>query len=199
VSAPPEPPPAAMIAAPGGTALPVPLTSFVGREREVAAVREQLLRPGARLLTLTGPGGVGKTRLALEAARAAAGAFPHGVRFVALAPLADPALVPQAVATTLDVGERPGQPLLDTLAANLAGRRLLLVLDNCEHLLDACAHLVEAVLGAGPGLRVLATSREVLRVPGGVPPGRCPGPPWSRFGRGRLPPVWHALAARLRT
>ncbi len=155
------PPPTA-----GGTDLPAPLTSFVGREREVAAVRERLLRPGVRLVTLTGPGGVGKTRLALEAARAAGGAFPDGVRFVALAPLADPALVPQAVATALGVGEQPGQSPVATLTVALASRRLLLVLDNCEHLVDACARLVEDLLGACPRLRVLATSREALRVPG---------------------------------
>jgi predicted ATPase/DNA-binding CsgD family transcriptional regulator len=112
---------------------------------------------------------VGKTRLALEVARAAArtaGAYPDGVWRVELAPLADPALVPGAVAGAVGVRERPGQPLPETLAQALRPKRLLLVLDNCEHLLDACARLTHAVLQSCPGVRVLATSREPLRVAG---------------------------------
>jgi non-specific serine/threonine protein kinase len=166
---------------PTPTNLPRPVTSFVGRERELAAAGA-LLR-GSPLLTLTGPGGVGKTRLALEVARAAAraaGAYPDGVWRVELAPLADPALVPVAVAGAVGVRERPGEPLPETLARALRAKRLLLVLDNCEHLLDACARLSHAVMQSCPGVRVLATSREPLRVAGEVvwraPPLAAPPP-----------------------
>ncbi|HEX2326565.1 MAG TPA: protein kinase, partial [Chloroflexota bacterium] len=146
--------------------LPVALSSFVGREREGAAVRE-LLRgeggasgsqgAGARLVTLTGPGGTGKTRLALHVAAGAAADYPAGVRLVELAPLADPALVPRAVAAALGVRETPGQDVTETLLQTLREQRLLLVLDNCEHLLDACAALAETLLRACPGLQILAT------------------------------------------
>ena len=122
----------------------------------------------------------GKTRLALAVAHALAGDYPDGVWFVELAPLADPALVPQAVAAALGVREQPGRPLVDQLADALRGRDCLLVLDNCEHLVDACAALAEAFLAACPQLRVLATSREPLRVPGEavwpVPPLAAPDP-----------------------
>src|SRR5262245_23669689 len=101
-----------------------------------------------RLVTLTGPGGAGKTRLALEAAGALRPAYPDGVWLAELAPLADPALVPEAVATALGVREEPGRPLVATLADALRPKRLLLVLDNCEHLLAACAALAEALLRA---------------------------------------------------
>ena len=156
---------------------PRPLTSFVGRERELAAVRMRLRDPGVRLLTLTGPGGVGKTRLALQAAAGALEAdgpsasapYRDGGRLVELAALADPALVPQTVAAAVGVREDPGHPLLATLTDALRPKRLLLVLDNCEHLLDACARLADALLRACPGLTVLATSREVLGVAGEVP------------------------------
>jgi predicted ATPase len=144
--------------------LPRQLTSFVGRERELAQVRRLLA--AAPLLTLTGVGGCGKTRLALQAAADALEAYPDGVWLVELAPLADPALVPQAVAAALGVREEPGRPLAATLTDALTPKRLLLVLDNCEHVLEACARLADALLRACPRLRVLATSREALGIGG---------------------------------
>src|SRR5215210_453879 len=128
--------------------LPLPLTDLVGRERETAELRA-LLVPGGdgpRLLTLTGVGGAGKTRLALATAAALREDYPAGAWFVELASLADPALVPQAVATALGVREQPGRPLLDQLIDHLRPQLALLVLDNCEHLVDACAQLAEALL-----------------------------------------------------
>jgi predicted ATPase/DNA-binding CsgD family transcriptional regulator len=177
------PPPGA-----GGRALPAPLTSFVGRERELAAVRDRLGDPGVRLLTLTGPSGVGKTRLALAAARDldGGGRFADGVWFAGLAPLADAALVPQVIATTLGIREEAGRPLLEAVQESLRARRLLLVLDNCEHLVDACARGAEALLHACPLLTILATSREALNIAGetvwpvpalSVPPGTAPCSP----------------------
>jgi predicted ATPase/class 3 adenylate cyclase len=144
--------------------LPLQLNSFLGRERELAEVARLL--GTARLLTLTGSGGTGKTRLALQAAAAALDAYPDGVWLVELAALADPALVPRAAAAAVGVREEPGRPLLATLVDALRPRRLLLVLDNCEHLLDACARLAEALLRACPDLRLLVTSRAALRLAG---------------------------------
>lgn len=162
--------------------LPPALTSFVGREHELAEIRRLL--GTTRLLTLTGPGGVGKTRLALEIARDAAAKFSptptSGVWLVELGSLANPALVPQAVATVLGVREQPGRPLVATVADSLGSRRVLVVLDNCEHLTGACAELIIALLGACPELRILATSRVVLGVSGEttwpVPPLSVPDP-----------------------
>lgn len=145
--------------------LPASLSSFVGRARELADITT-LLAGGVRLLTLTGAGGSGKTRLALEAARSAAPDFPGGARLVELAALIDPARAPFAVAASLRLREEPGRTLTDTIVVALSGPATLLVLDNCEHLVDACASLVATLLGACPGLRVLATSREPLRLPG---------------------------------
>lgn len=144
--------------------LPALFTGFVGREDELAAV-QGLLR-SARLVTLTGPGGVGKTRLALEAAGAAADRFPDGVWLVELTPVQDPAAVAAATATALGLPDSGARPLPDQLAAYLAGRRALLLLDNCEYLTDACAALARTLLCAAPGLRVLATSRRALGVTG---------------------------------
>ena len=144
--------------------LPIVRTSFVGRERETVEVRRLLAMTG--LLTLTGAGGSGKTRLALEVAGGLASAYPQGVWLVEFAPLSDASLVPQAVAHALDVPEIPGRSTEDTLAAHLQTRNLLLVLDNCEHLVDAVARLTETLLGSCPRLRVLATSREPLGVRG---------------------------------
>jgi predicted ATPase len=160
-----DPPAAEQDAPPArlGPPLPVPLSSFVGRERALEEIRG-LLR-ATRLLTLTGSGGVGKTRLALEVARGTVDAA-WTPAFVELAPLVDGASVPQVIATVLDVQERPGRPLVDTLAEAIGPRAILLVLDNCEHLVDRCAELAERLLQACPRLRLLATSREPLGVVG---------------------------------
>ncbi|HEY3060590.1 MAG TPA: AAA family ATPase, partial [Chloroflexota bacterium] len=144
--------------------LPTQLTSFVGREREVDQVRTTLLN--GRLVTLTGPGGIGKTRLALEVARGSAIDFPSGVWLVQLAPIADPLLVPSVLAAELGIKEAPPKPLLETVTVALRARRLLLVLDNCEHLVQAAAEVAHTLLRACPGVRVLATSREALNIPG---------------------------------
>ena len=158
--------------------LPLQLTSFIGRERETAEV-EQLLAE-CRLLTLTGPGGSGKTRLALAVASGVARRFEDGVWLVELAPLSDPDLVPQAVASVLGVRESPGAALADTLAERLGARALLLVLDNCEHLPGACASLADSLLRRCPDLRMLLTSRAALGVAGevlfDVPPLTLPDP-----------------------
>ncbi|BBL80218.1 LuxR family transcriptional regulator [Rubrobacter xylanophilus] len=158
--------------------LPVPLTGFVGRERELAEISELL--ETNRLLTLTGPGGCGKTRLALEAAHGLRGSYPDGVWLVELASLADPELVPQAVASVLGVREGADCPVVEALSGHLRSGKLLLVLDNCEHLVEACARLAERLLVSCPGLRILATSREVLGVAGEVglvvPPLSVPEP-----------------------
>jgi predicted ATPase/transcriptional regulator with XRE-family HTH domain len=166
--------------------LPEPLTSFVGRERELAALRR--VQAGARLLTLTGAGGCGKTRLALALAGELRGAYPHGVWFVDLAPLTDPVLLPQTVADALEARAAGQQPPTAALLEALRARRLLVVLDNCEHQVDACAHLVEALLRACPGLAVVATSREALGVEGEtvwrVPPLAVPPPAPGRGAPG---------------
>ncbi|WP_349239918.1 tetratricopeptide repeat protein [Streptomyces sp. CC219B] len=143
---------------------PAELTSFVGRREESADVR-RLLSEG-RLLTLTGPGGVGKTRLAAQVARRVARTYPDGVWLVPLAVLGDESLVPHAVNDALGVHNETGRPPLDVLVEHLQARRLLLVLDNCEHVLRGCAVLTAAVLAATEGVRVLATSRHRLGLPG---------------------------------
>ena len=144
--------------------LPEQVTSFIGREKEIEAVKTLL--DTTRLLTLTGSGGSGKTRLSLQVAADVLEAYPDGTWFIELAPLADPALVAQTIAQALDVGEEPGKPLIQTLLAALKTKRLLLVLDNCEHVLDACARLVDTLLRACPGVRVLASSRQGLGIAG---------------------------------
>jgi predicted ATPase/DNA-binding CsgD family transcriptional regulator/Tfp pilus assembly protein PilF len=144
--------------------LPTSLSSFVGRERELAEAQARLSE--ARLLTLTGVGGCGKTRLALEVGRAVLDCYVDGVWLVELAALTEAALVPQSAAAVFGTRETPAEPIATALATTLRGQSLLLVLDNCEHLLDACAQLVDALLRACPELRVLATSREPLGITG---------------------------------
>ncbi len=144
--------------------LPRQFTSFVGREKEIAEVTDLLLRTS--LLTLTGAGGSGKTRLAIQVAAHLLERFPYGAWLVDLAPLADPTLVAQTAASVLGVREQPSRPLLATLTDYLRIKNLLLVLDNCEHLVVACARMVEALLQTSPGLRILATSHQPLEIAG---------------------------------
>ena len=146
--------------------LPAPISSFVGRDKELADI-ERLLSEG-RLLTLSGVGGVGKTRLALEAAAKAVPESVDGVYLVDLSALSEPALVARQIAGVLEIRELPGSPFAELLAAQLRDLDLLLVLDNCEHLLEASAELCQRLLNACPRLRILATSREALGVPGEI-------------------------------
>src|SRR5262249_50544799 len=143
-----------------GSNLPTDLTSFVGRREELREVKRLLT--STRLLTLTGSGGCGKTRLALRAAAEMARGFPDGVWLVPLASIQDPLLVTQAVFNALGVHDLSPSLSLSTLSEYLAERRLLLVLDNCEHLLDGCAILASTLLKACPHLHLLATSRQAL-------------------------------------
>ncbi|MCX4758194.1 ATP-binding protein [Kitasatospora purpeofusca] len=149
---------------PGPGRLPAEVTSFVGRQRELTEL--SLLLAERRLVTVTGPGGVGKSRLALRAAARAAGAFPDGTWLVEAAPVQDGRLLGHAVLEALRLTDGTARPPLEVLTERLAGRRLLLVLDGCEHLVPACAELALALLRALPGLRVLATSRVALRTAG---------------------------------
>ncbi len=182
-SAPPAAAPAVKFERPRHN-LPAELTSFIGREREIAEI-EAVLRPdgsgapSARLLTLTGPGGSGKTRLAIRVAARLSGMFAHGAAFVGLAAVDNPGMAAAAIASSLGFVEAPGKPILETLKDGLKSRRLLLVLDNFEHLIDA-APLVSELLAAAPDVTVLATSREILHVYGEqvypVPPLALPPP-----------------------
>ncbi|MGY0489652.1 helix-turn-helix transcriptional regulator [Streptomyces sp. WG-D5] len=165
--------------------LPAETTSFVGRRRELGQIAEVLSR--ARLVTLTGPGGVGKTRTAVRAARDLRGTFTDGVRLVELSALRDPALLANAVAAALDLPEQTARPALEVIADHLEDRGLLLLLDTCEHLVDACAMLCDELLRAAPGLRIVATSRQPLDVPGehvlAIGPLRMPDPADHTAGR----------------
>ena len=155
-----------------GPELPLEPNSFVGREHELDELR--MFVPATRLLTLTGPGGIGKTRLAMRLLTAMAPQFPDGTPLVELASLSHPDMVVPRVAATVGVTEEQGRPLIDTLGGALRGRRILLGLDTCEHLIDALARLCQHLLATSPQLRIVATSREPLRVAGesvwSVPP-----------------------------
>jgi predicted ATPase/class 3 adenylate cyclase/DNA-binding CsgD family transcriptional regulator len=146
--------------------LPVQFTSFIGRDEQLAEVHELL--PQNRLLTLTGAGGVGKTRFAIQVASQIAGEFADGVWYVDLAPITDPDLVSITTARAFGLPDQPGRSTVDTLTRFVADRQMLVVLDNCEHLLDASAALVVALLAAAAGLTLLATSREPIGVAGEV-------------------------------
>lgn len=144
--------------------LPSELSTFIGRDQELSKVREAL--SGTRLLTLAGAGGCGKTRLALEAASQVLGDFEGGVWFIDLAPIADAGLVAKTAALAARVYEEPGRPIFDTLRDALSSKPTLLILDNCEHLIDAVAELAGTLLRSCPKLKIVCTSREALSVPG---------------------------------
>ena len=144
--------------------LPIQLTSFIGREREITEVKKILKEH--RLVTLTGAGGTGKTRLSLQVAVDVLGHFPNGIWFVELAPLTDPDLIPQTILSTMGVHEQAGRAPLKLLKDYLHDKKSLIILDNCEHLIDASARLAEVLLTAAPELTILASSREALGVKG---------------------------------
>jgi predicted ATPase/DNA-binding CsgD family transcriptional regulator len=144
--------------------LPIQLTSFVGREKELTDVRKLL--QNTRMLTLIGPGGTGKTRLSIQAASEMLDQYPDGVWFVELAPILDPLLVPRTTAIALGLRDEPQRPVIDMLCDFLHKKRLLIILDNCEHLVDACARMADRILHAAPDTRILASSREGLGIAG---------------------------------
>ena len=161
--------------------LPIQLTSFIGRDKDITAVSEMLQH--SRLVTLSGVGGTGKTRLALQAAAHVLEHYVDGAWFVELAPISDPSLLPQTIAAALRVPEQPGRPFLQLLKDVLGPKNLLLLLDNCEHLIDTCSEAAEVLLKAAPEVRILATSREALGIAGEcifpvrsmmLPPGSIP-------------------------
>jgi len=168
--------------------LPTQLTSFIGREREIAEIKRLL--GTSPLVTLTGAGGCGKSRLALQVASELLKDYADGVWLAQLAALSDPAFVPETIASVLRVSEQPGRPVAETLVHALRYKSLLLVMDNCEHMLSACAELAEALLPVCSTLRILATSREPLGVPGEAV-WRVPS--LSVPGMGRLPTVGHLV------
>lgn len=144
--------------------LPVELSSLVGREREISEI--QLLLKSGRLVTLTGAAGIGKTRLALEVANRVRSQYAHGVAFVDLAPLSDPALVPHAAALAVGAREQKDRSALQALQDELAAREMLVIIDNCEHVLDASAALADGLVRSCPRIRIVATSREGMRIRG---------------------------------
>ncbi len=169
--------------------LPAQLTTLIGRERETAAIEKLLLRDDVRLVTLVGPGGTGKTRVALQVGADLIDAFEHGVYFVPLAPISDPGLVLSTISSTLGLREEGTRPLIDTLRETLRDKRMLLILDNFEQLLPAAPRLTN-LLSACPGVSALVTSRALLRVRGErefeIPPLRVPD-------LAQLPPLDHML------
>jgi predicted ATPase/class 3 adenylate cyclase len=146
--------------------LPAQLTTFIGREEEIAEIKKEL--ESHRLITLTGPGGIGKTRLSVQVAANLLETFPDGVWFVELAPLTDPDLIAQTIHTTLGLVEQPGKNILQMLMDYLSQKKALLILDNCEHLVEACAQFTHTLLRHSLSLRILASSREALGVQGEV-------------------------------
>jgi predicted ATPase/DNA-binding SARP family transcriptional activator/Tfp pilus assembly protein PilF len=164
--------------------LPVQLTSFIGRETETAFVCKLLSEH--RMVTLTGSGGTGKTRLCLQAAEVLFEHYPNGIMLVELSALADPLLVPQAVASSLNLDEMPGKNILDSLQDYLRSKHFLLILDNCEHLLEACTSLADRLLRSCPELTILASSREILGVVGEA---SYRVPPMALPDTSHLPPV----------
>ncbi len=149
--------------------LPVQVTSFIGREKEIEKLKQTVLSGPTRLVTVTGAGGIGKTRLALCASEELLDAFPQGVWLVELAAVTDPDLLPSAVASTLKLRESTDKPILETLVDFLQSKRALLILDNCEHLVEAVANLVDCILHASTHVTILTTSRETLGVSGEMP------------------------------
>jgi len=144
--------------------LPVQLTSFIGRENEINQVKQFISKH--RLVTLTGAGGCGKTRLAIEIARSLIGIYRDGVWMVKLASLSDPSMVVETLAGDLQIREEPNRPLVDTVVDHLKKRHILILIDNCEHLIESCAELVIKLLGSSPDLKILATSREAFNIEG---------------------------------
>ena len=144
--------------------LPIPMTSFVGREQEIVEIKQALEK--TRLVTLTGSGGTGKTRLSLQVATEIVDHFKDGVWLIELAPITDPELVPNTVANVLGIREVSARPLMTTLLDWFSDRELLILLDNCEHLLEACARFTDSVLRGSRGVRILASSREALGIAG---------------------------------
>ena len=162
------------------TQLPIQLTNFIGREHDLSSV-ERILS-ATRLVTLIGVGGCGKTRLAIKVANQISQTFPDGVWFADLASLREPSLVPQFILEALGVNLVANQPLLVALKNHLRSKRLLLVLDNCEHLKEPCAELAQQLLSYAPELRILATSREPLVIAGeAIYP--VTGLDWPKFDR----------------
>src|SRR5688572_6500018 len=144
--------------------LPIQLTTFIGRENEIAEIKQEL--EDHRLITLTGSGGTGKTRLSLQVAAELFDHFDHGVWFVELAPLANPELIPQTILSGIGITEQPGKTPLEILKEYLHEKKVLILLDNCEHLIEASANVANALLNTAPDLKVLASSREALGVKG---------------------------------
>jgi len=146
--------------------LPSQLTSFVGREKELADVKRLL--SDTHMLTLIGPGGTGKTRLSIQVANDVLNQYPDGVWMVDLAPILDPNLVPRTTAISIGLRQEPKRPVIDMLCDYLAKKKVLLILDNCEHLVDACAQMSNRILRAAPDVRILASSREAFGIAGEV-------------------------------